>query len=158
MILSFTGHRTLGGFTVTEREKMYKLAYDFLRQAKQPIVITGMAVGWDTEVCSAAVDLGCEVRAYVPFVGQEKKWPQASQDRYHELLSKCEVIICSEGEYAAWKLHHRNERMVNAGDVVIAFWNGEPGGTGSCVKYAEKVGKPIINLFPYFDKEVPKFQ
>ena len=32
-------------------------------------------------------------------------------------------------------------------DLVLAFWDGSSGGTGNCVRYAGKVGKPIENLW-----------
>ena len=84
----------------------------------------------------------------MPFIGQESKWPEHSKTRYNTLLTECRVVVCSEGGYAAWKLHKRNEMMVDASDKLVAYYNGSgTGGTASCVKYANKVGKPIINLY-----------
>ncbi len=40
----------------------------------------------------------------------------------------------------------RNQYMVDSADVVIACWNGSPGGTKNCIKYAEKVGVPWVNI------------
>jgi len=40
----------------------------------------------------------------------------------------------------------RNEKMVNAADLVIAFWNGKSKGTKSLIKYAEKIGKELIKI------------
>ena len=34
--------------------------------------------------------------------------------------------------------------MVDRSDFVLAFWNGTKGGTGNCVEYAKKQGKPVV--------------
>ena len=60
MILSFTGHRTLDNFSMDERRHMYKTAYDFLFDLREerPIIIQGMALGWDMAVGFAGINLG----------------------------------------------------------------------------------------------------
>jgi O-acetyl-ADP-ribose deacetylase (regulator of RNase III) len=40
----------------------------------------------------------------------------------------------------------RNERMVDLSDMVAAFWDGSSGGTGNCVRYAQKVGKKMVRF------------
>lgn len=45
-------------------------------------------------------------------------------------------------------MQKRNEYMVDLADRVIAVWDGSKGGTATCVKYAEKVGKEIIRIEP----------
>lgn len=161
MILGLTGHRKLGTtYSTAEGQKMWALANRFFKQLpKDTIVISGMAIGWDQEAASAALANGLKVKAYVPFLGQESKWPIQTQEWYHHLIEKCiEVVICSPRGYTPQKMQIRNERIVNDCDQVIALWNGEHvGGTYNCVKYADKVGKPVLNLFEYWEEgKVPK--
>jgi uncharacterized phage-like protein YoqJ len=40
----------------------------------------------------------------------------------------------------------RNEFMVDAADVLAAFFDGSPGGTANCVLYASKVGKKVVRF------------
>ena len=40
----------------------------------------------------------------------------------------------------------RNEKMVNAADLVIAFWDGKSKGTKSLIKYAEKQNKELVKV------------
>ena len=48
------------------------------------------------------------------------------------------------GKYAPLK---RDEDMVNASDIVIAFWDGKSKGTKYTIDYARKNGAPVqINL------------
>lgn len=110
-----------------------------LRRLKPTRVISGMALGWDQALAAAAVWEEIPFDAYVPFAGQESRWPASSQRRYRELLAKAaDVVICSPGGYHPGKMQHRNERMVDMCDVLLALWNGTPGGTANCVAYAER--------------------
>lgn len=47
---------------------------------------------------------------------------------------------------AARKLQKRNEWLVDRVDTLLAVWTGRPGGTANCVRYAERVGKPVIRV------------
>lgn len=155
MILCGSGHRPQKFVTPDYSwdevcHDMWHLAYSALEKLpRETIIISGMAVGWDMELCCVAQYLHIPVWAYVPFRGQESKWGNWSKERYHKLLDKCEkVVICSEGGYYPWKMQVRNECMVNDSDVVLALWNGESGGTGNCIKYANQEDTPIWNVYP----------
>lgn len=87
--------------------------------------------------------------AAVPFIGQELKWPQVSQDRYKLLLAKArETVIVSPGGYAAWKMQKRNEFMVDHANLLVAVWDGSPGGTKNCYDFALSRGKDIRRIDP----------
>lgn len=154
MIVSVTGHRPdkLGGYANPEAEmKLYDIAIDWLYANKPEKVITGMALGWDQIIARAATVCDIPFTAAIPFKGQETMWPVASQKYYNKLLGYAsEIIIVSPGAYTSRKMHIRNEWMVDNSDMVLAMWNGSPGGTGSCIKYAQKQSKPIINLYDQF--------
>lgn len=145
-----TGHRPnkLGGYTKAARFNLRKLAYDFLKQDTPDRVLSGMALGWDMAWAEAAIALGIPTIAAVPFKGQEKMWPKESQDRFNTILNGCsEIVVVSEGDYKPYLMQIRNEFMVNQSDKVIALWDGTAGGTGNCIRYANKVCKPVINLY-----------
>ncbi len=38
----------------------------------------------------------------------------------------------------------RNEFMVDASDALAAFFDGSPGGTANCVRYARSVGRRVV--------------
>ena len=150
MIICGTGHRPdkLGGYGMAAGVKLVNLAVDWLEENKPTKVISGMALGWDYALAAAAFDLDIPFIAAVPFKGQEKMWPKLSQDNYNVLLRAADEVIyvCEEG-YAPWKMQVRNQWMVDNCDTVLALWDGKAGGTGNCIAYAKKVGKPIINLW-----------
>jgi len=44
--------------------------------------------------------------------------------------------------------HVRNQRIVDACDILLAFWDGESAGTQSTIKKAFKAGKPVFAVYP----------
>ena len=85
----------------------------------------------------------------IPFKGQEVKWTPFWQDVYKRLLSKATAIkVVFPGTCGFSKYHKRNEYMVDNSDEVLALWNGDlNGGTYSCLQYAEKLFRPINNVW-----------
>ena len=155
MIVAATGHRPKSLKTGYDLAPLIAIARPWLANRRPEAVISGMALGWDQAVAIAAIDLGIPVHAYVPFVGQADAWPRHSIEAYTKLLQKCATRrIVSPGGYEPWKMQTRNEAMVDDCDMVLALWNGEKGGTGNCVKYAGKVGKPVENVWEIYDLEL----
>lgn len=153
MIIAFTGHRPdkLGGYKLPNSTYIHvcQQIEKTLAELKPEKVISGMALGVDMWAAHVAYKLDIPFVAAIPFEGQEKAWPVVSQKAYHLLLNKAveKVIVC-EGDYAPAKMQTRNEYMVNECDVLIAVWDGTPGGTANCVKYAQGIGKKIIFIDP----------
>lgn len=152
-----TGHRpkkiTVRGrnaYDPSVHRLLIQLARQELQRIQPDVVISGMALGWDTALAEAALALGIRLAAYVPFSGQESTWPPASQRRFHELLAAADVVrIISKGGYTAAKMQLRNEAMVEMSDVVLALWNGDlSGGTFNCVQYARSRRAVIENVWP----------
>ena len=148
MIIAGTGHRPikLGGDAVQGR--LVDLAVAVLKRHEPTAVISGMALGWDQALADAAVRFGIPLHAMVPFEGQEDPWPEYLQTHYHNLLkAAAKVTIVTEGGYTAAAMQKRNVWMVDQCDLVVALWNGSEGGTAHCVRYAERVGKPVKNYW-----------
>ncbi len=153
MIAAFTGHRPqkLGGFQLPNPTyiRICHRIEDTLRDLRPDKVISGMALGIDQWAAFVAHRLGIPFIAAVPFVNQEAKWPAPSQKLYLGLLKMAsEVVIVSEGEYSPAKMQIRNEWMCNHCDKLIAVWDGTPGGTGNCIKYAQSINREIIFIDP----------
>lgn len=153
MIISLTGHRPgkLGGYRDFNptRDRVKQGMTRVFTEEKPDRIVVGMALGVDTWAAEVALTLRIPFIAAVPFIGQERVWPPESQAHYRDLLTKAErVEIVTDGGYDVWKMQKRNEWMVDNSDALLAVWDGTPGGTANCVKYAEKVGKRIIRLNP----------
>lgn len=154
MIVAGTGHRPskLGGYDVATSKRLVDLAGNFLRREKPDKVISGMALGWDQALAWAAFDLDIPFIAAISFDGQESRWSSVDQQWFVDLLELAEEVVhTSEPGYAVWKMQHRNKWMVDNADHVVALWDGSTGGTANCIKYAERVGKPITNLWSEYN-------
>lgn len=152
--LSITGHRPqrCGGFGKEALDKLIEVAKVCLTHISPMQVAVGMALGWDTAVAMACVELGIPFVAYVPFSGQELLWSDESQVVYNDLLEKArEVIYVSEPPYHPSKMIKRNNAMMSAGDGILALFDGEQhGGTAQAVNWATKHGKLVWNAWNVF--------
>lgn len=152
-VLAGTGHRPskIGGYKEEAHLYRLKLLTKVLNKLKPEKVISGMALGFDIELAEAAISLNIPLLAAIPFINQDKIWPEKSKIIYQELLNKAseKVIVC-EGEYVPWKMQKRNIFMVDSCNLLLALYNGTKGGTQNCVKYAESKNKPILNIWELF--------
>ena len=81
-----------------------------------------------------------KIFAIVPCKGQEIKWKQSQQERYHNILKQCDDVITLTKEYTPTCMNERNEYMVKNSSIVIACWNGKPSGTGNTIQFAKENG------------------
>lgn len=153
MIAAFTGHRPqkIGGFNIPN--PIYNYVKSELRknllELKPTKCISGMALGTDQIGAELCIELNIPFIAAIPFIGQEKKWPKKSQDKYFQLLECAEekIIVCPGG-YSPQKMQDRNEWMADRVHVILAVWDGSDGGTANCIRYAQSIDKRIILINP----------
>ena len=115
MIIAGTGHRpdklrigALDGYHPDVQARLVDLARAALQREQPSRVISGMALGWDTALAAAALELGLPLDAYVPFTGQESRWPEPARRRYHGILARAaRVLVVSEGGFSAAKMQLR---------------------------------------------------
>lgn len=154
MIIAATGHRPdkLGGYNRATGDRLLLGARIYLEEAKPDAVISGMAQGWDTAWALAALELGIPLIAAIPHDAQFAIWPIEAQQRWSDIVARCsQVVHVTRGDFAGWKMMHRNKWMVDNSDRLCALWNGDiSGGTFNCVQYARKKKKPIDNLWDDF--------
>lgn len=157
-IVAATGHRPekLLGYSCQAAAKLQVFARARLIELDPDVVVVGMALGWDMAVGYAASELGIPFTAAIPFKGQELRWPMESQVAYGALLAlAAHVRIVSPGGYSADKMHTRNEWMAHNCNKMLALWDGSHGGTHNCVRYAESIGKPVVNVWKQFRDAYP---
>lgn len=113
--------------------------------------ITGMARGVDIWAGELVLNIkeenpAIKLVAASPYRGFEQKWSTSWQNQYTSIIEKADAVryICPGYSKGAFQI--RNEWMVDRSSRVIAFYNGEPGGTRNTILYAEKLGIPVINL------------
>jgi uncharacterized phage-like protein YoqJ len=159
MIISFTGSRPpkIGGYKLPNPTYIHVCQQldKILKELKPEKCISGMALGFDSYAANVCIKLEIPFVAAIPFIGQEKAWPESSQKTYQKLLSKAsEKVIVSEGGYSAEKMQLRNQWMCDHADIVIACWDKTPGGTKNCIDYAKSINKEIIYINPTPPKSI----
>lgn len=113
------------------------------------VVITGMAIGWDTWLAEVALEVGIPVHAYVPFEGQGDRWPTKTKEKYMSILDRCDDVRYISKTYSQQAFLRRDRAMVDDSQLVLALLNPivDEGGTYYTVKYAQEKKKDIINYW-----------
>lgn len=156
---TFTGHREakLPWRGNEEDERCLRLK-DMIYDAAESVYrsgirhyICGMATGCDLYFCEAVIALREEhgevtLEAAVPFEGQADRWPPEQQARYERLLSQCDYLTVLQRDYSPDCMMRRNRYMVDSSAILIAAYNGKPGGTQATLLYAMRNGLEIIQL------------
>ncbi len=114
---------------------------------------SGMALGVDMWCAEAVLMLqeqypDIKLTAIVPCKGQESKWRSADQQRYNDILSRCQQVIYVSQEYTDDCMHRRNRALVDICDILVAVYDGKSGGTKYTVDYARKKGREIHQISP----------
>ena len=115
--------------------------------------ITGMARGIDiwagqTVLKQRALNSDIKLVAVSPYKGFEEKWPDEWKQQYSFLIRWADAVRYLFPAYSREVFQKRNDWMVNRSSLVIAFYNGEPGGTRNTLRYAKRQGVPVVNLYP----------
>jgi len=102
-------------------------------------LITGMALGIDTLFAQIAIDNNIPFIAAIPCKFQDSKWRSENKLLYNALINHplCTKHWISQTPYTKECMSMRNEWMVDNCDLLIAVWDGSPGGTANCIRYAK---------------------
>jgi uncharacterized phage-like protein YoqJ len=146
----FTGHRDLG-YTFSRAE--LKEAIENMIDKGVKIFIAGGALGFDTEAAievlrqkKAGKDVSLHI--YAPCQGQSKRFSFREKMLYNKILKHADYVDMPDREYFDGCMKIRNYKMVDASSYVIAYYSGQfKSGTGQTVRYAQKCGLEIINLY-----------
>ena len=113
--------------------------------------ICGMATGCDMYFCEAALKLReshkeITVEAAIPYEEQSFKWNESLKARYNKLVEECDYYTMVQNHYSPDCLMRRNRYMVDNSALLIAAYNGRPGGTQSTMLYAMRNQVEIIEI------------
>lgn len=113
--------------------------------------ICGMATGGDLYFGEAVVALrdkhpDVTLEAAIPFEGQSALWPESARKRYFRLAEECDKQTVLHHSYTPDCMMDRNRYMVDNAGLLIAAYNGSPGGTRNTMLYAMRQGVEILQL------------
>lgn len=175
--VAFTGHRPtkIGGYD--NKSPMRMAVTNAIRNAieravakygdtHEVVIISGGALGVDTDAAREAHKMGLRFMIAAPCRNHDKKWPQASRDKYRKMVTFADhdlakdlanngetveggVVYVYDGDYTGPKaMQDRNVWMVDHADAVVAIWDGSQGGTANCVGYARNRKVPLLIVNP----------
>ena len=154
MILAGTGHRPpkLGGYGPAAHSRVLSLCEQSLVQLAPSLVISGMALGFDTALAQAAHRLSIPFDAFIPCPSQPCLWPEASRREWDRLCSLARTVRVISPSYSPAAMQARNRAMVDACTDLLALWDGSSGGTANCIEYARTHRPSVVihNLWPSF--------
>ncbi len=115
--------------------------------------ISGGALGMDMFAAEAVLDLKRDypwiiLEMAIPFEAQPSKWTPAYQDRYYRLMDDADMITTISREFTKACLFRRNRYLVDNADLLLAAYDGQPGGTAMTVGYAQEMDIPIQTIMP----------
>ena len=113
--------------------------------------ICGMANGCDLYFLEAVLLFRRDhpdvtVEAAIPYAGQAEHWREELRARYFALLEQCDCKTVVQQAYSGGCMMRRNRYMVDQSRVLIAAYNGEPGGTMNTMLYAMRRGLNVIEI------------
>lgn len=113
--------------------------------------ICGMANGCDLYFLEAVLLFRRDhpdvtVEAAIPYAGQAEHWREELRARYFALLEQCDCKTVVQQVYSGGCMMRRNRYMVDQSRVLIAAYNGEPGGTMNTMLYAMRRGLNVIEI------------
>ena len=156
MIVGITGHRNIQD----NREQIKSILEIITSGVSNWGAISPLAAGADQQFAEVALGLGGQLTVPLPFLRDEylRDFNQEEVKNFIDLESSATHIF----EVLTNKPQtqdERNQGYLNCGqyvvkncDILIAVWDGKesrgPGGTAEIVDYANKIGVPVIVIYP----------
>lgn len=113
--------------------------------------ICGMAIGCDMFFAEAVLELKSKypdvsLEAAIPCGTQPEKWRSPDVRRYNRIIDSCDSVNVMQTYYTNDCMQRRNRYMVDHSSVLLACFDGRPGGTMSTILYAQRQGLKVITI------------
>jgi uncharacterized phage-like protein YoqJ len=84
------------------------------------------------------------LEAAIPFGDQPGRWNQALRRRYNALIDSADKVTVLQYGYTPDCMMRRNRYMVDRASLLLACYDGRPGGTMNTILYAERSGVKVM--------------
>ena len=160
-VVCLTGHRPKNlpwGYDESKEsclnfKKEIKLLFEELIKKGKNCFLSGMAEGFDMIALDVLIELkdmfsNINIIAVVPCCNQEVLWSKYQQNRYKNLLLKCDKQIVLSDVYTKKCMFERNRYMIESASTVVACYNGMGGGTRNTIRLAQKYNRKVYIVNP----------
>ncbi len=115
--------------------------------------ISGGALGMDMYAAEAVLELKKEypdilLEMVSPFDEQATKWAREYQRRHDALFEQADIVTATGHTYTKSCMFVRNRYLVDNADLLLAAYDGQPGGTEMTIRYARKMGIQVCCIKP----------
>ncbi len=154
-VVGFTGHRQLGKWPQAAEYLRASLDRLFGEAPGEWIGISSAAAGGDLVFAQRILDAGYRWEAVLPLPRTEfeKDFTPEEWEQAQALLARAEIEQVSAAGLDRDEAYlNCGIETVNACDVLLALWDGEPargrGGTAEVVTFARELGRPLLVVDP----------
>jgi len=115
--------------------------------------MSGGALGFDQMAAEIVLSLRekypwVRLVMVIPFDGQADKWSREQRGRWLEIIEASDRVIRISHEYDKGVFFKRNHYLVENADLLLAAFDGQPGGTAGTVAYAKRHGVRVVRIPP----------
>ena len=110
--------------------------------------LCGMAQGCDLLFGEAVCNLrrrhaDVTLEAAIPCPSQADGWPPEQLSRYRDILEQCDAQTMLADRYSPQCMLRRDRYLVDRAALLLAVYDGQPGGTRYTVEYALRRGMEV---------------
>ena len=143
--VAFTGYRP-------QKMRLYNTIETLIEQGYKHF-LSGGALGMDMFAAEAVLELKHKYPDIVlemvsPFDAQAAKWAPQYQRRHDWLFEEADIVTATGHEYTKSAMFARNRYLVDNADVLLAAYDGQPGGTQMTIQYAKQTGIQVCCIKP----------
>ena len=158
---AFTGYRPSkmpwGGDESDARCAEFKFR---LREALEYLIgrgyanfLSGGALGFDQMAAEIVLSLRekypwVRLVMVIPFDGQADRWTPAQRRRWLDIIEASDQVVHISHGYDRGVFFRRNHYLVERADLLLAAYDGQPGGTAATVAYARDRGVRVARITP----------
>ena len=84
------------------------------------------------------------LEAAIPCDSQADGWPAALRRRYEALVADCDEVSFLQHAYTPGCMQKRNRYMIDRSSLLLACFDGQPGGTRNTILYAMQRGCRVV--------------
>lgn len=115
--------------------------------------LSGGALGFDLMAAEMVLSLRekypwIRLVMVIPFDGQADKWADAQRRRWLAVIEASDRVVHISHGYERGVFFRRNHYMVERADLLLAAFDGQPGGTAGTIEYAKRHGVRVLRLLP----------
>ena len=118
--------------------------------------LSGGALGFDQMAAEIVLSLRekypwIRLIMVIPFAGQADRWTEEQRGRWLDIIAASDRVVHISRDYDKGVFFRRNHYLVEHADLLLAAYDGQPGGTAGTVAYARRHGVRVSRLAPVKD-------